>query len=98
MKRRGGSRQALSVATQAVARQRCLPPPLWGRVGVGGREANVWRCYTLRPPPPPPPPHGGGGRKKTPPPTPPRALFAPPNPRQPAAGTPPAGPPRFSRA
>ncbi|GLH85959.1 hypothetical protein SSBR45R_34190 [Bradyrhizobium sp. SSBR45R] len=34
-----------------------LPPPLWGRVGVGGPHGKSF----LGPPPPPPPPHGGGG-------------------------------------
>src|SRR5216683_5757264 len=32
-----------------------LPPPLWGRVGVGGREVWHIRCPTRRPPPPTPP-------------------------------------------
>src|SRR5215831_16686604 len=31
------------------------PSPLWGRVGVGGREVVARRCSTRRPPPPTPP-------------------------------------------
>src|SRR5262244_89307 len=30
------------------------PSPLWGRVGVGGREVVARRCSTRRPPPPTP--------------------------------------------
>src|ERR1700738_5208918 len=29
-----------------------LPPPLWGRVGVGGREIVAMWCRLSRPPPP----------------------------------------------
>src|SRR5260370_37117642 len=32
-----------------------LPPPLWGRVGVGGREISVRPRPIRRPPPPTPP-------------------------------------------
>ncbi len=38
-----------------------LPPPLWGRVGEGGRAALQCQCLTA-PPPPPTPPHKGEGR------------------------------------
>src|SRR5215471_3577851 len=36
--------------------------PLWGRVGVGGREVLARRCPNARPPPPTPP-HKGEGRR-----------------------------------
>src|SRR5262245_6257745 len=49
--------------TLARRRQRELPPPLWGRVGVGGRAVWHPRSHTARPPPPPPP-HKGEGRRK----------------------------------
>src|SRR5215468_9422697 len=39
-----------------------LPPPLWGRVGVGGRGIVAKPCRLSRPPPPTPP-HKGEGRK-----------------------------------
>src|SRR5712671_7136287 len=32
-----------------------LPPPLWGRVGVGGRGLVAQKCPVPRPPPPTPP-------------------------------------------
>src|SRR5262249_40908370 len=38
---------------------RGLPPPLWGRVGVGGRAVGRSRCHLARPPPPTPPNKGG---------------------------------------
>src|SRR5579871_2470381 len=39
-----------------------LPPPLWGRVGEGGRSWFVWHVHARqqRPPPPSPPPLWGG--------------------------------------
>jgi hypothetical protein len=33
-----------------------LPPPLWGRDGVGGRARRAPQCHISRPPPPTPPP------------------------------------------
>src|SRR4051794_8492883 len=44
-----------------------LPPPLWGRVGVGGRDVAQRPGRRVRSPEPPPraPPHKGGGRGKT---------------------------------
>src|SRR6202011_5708618 len=42
-----------------------LPPPLWGRVGVGGRGIRHGREPTGRPPPPTPP-HRGEGRSEGP--------------------------------
>src|SRR5215831_11918971 len=40
-----------------------LPTPLWGRVGVGGREMWHSIAITSRPPPPTPPHKGEGSRK-----------------------------------
>src|SRR5215831_14843772 len=40
--------------TFAVAARLLLPPPLWGRVGVGGREVVAMLCHFSRPPPPSP--------------------------------------------
>src|SRR5215472_6118791 len=45
-----------------VAWRFLLPPPLWGRVGVGGREVATRQC-PIRRPPPPAPPHKGEGSK-----------------------------------
>jgi 5-oxoprolinase (ATP-hydrolysing) len=39
----------------SVRRSFLLPPPLWGRDGVGGREVMARSCPTPRPPPPTPP-------------------------------------------
>src|SRR5262245_11460417 len=41
-----------------------LPPPLWGRDGVGGRGVVAMMCPTPRPPPPTPPHKGEGGRRE----------------------------------
>jgi pimeloyl-ACP methyl ester carboxylesterase len=46
----------------AMWRWRLLPPPLWGRVGVGGRGKRHGLASTSRPPPPTPP-HKGEGRR-----------------------------------
>src|SRR5215471_7261598 len=40
-----------------------LPPPLWGRVAVGGREVAARECNR---PPPPTPPHKGEGEEGRP--------------------------------
>src|SRR6266566_7431890 len=41
-----------------------LPPPLWGRVGVGGRAVVARLCLIPRPPPPTPPHKGEGSRAR----------------------------------
>src|SRR5216683_3054179 len=56
-----GRVRGAKVVARAYRAPLLLPPPLWGRVGVGGGE--VWHigCPTRRPPPPTPP-HKGEGR------------------------------------
>src|SRR5262249_50044076 len=51
------------IAASAVASSppSLLPPPLWGRVGVGGRGIAARQCPSPRPPPPTPPHKGEGG-------------------------------------
>ncbi len=51
-------------ASPPPRRPSCLPPPLWGRVGVGGREVLARMCHIARPPPPTPPRKGEGSRKR----------------------------------
>src|SRR5713101_9151464 len=48
-----------------MARRFLLPPPLWGRVGVGGRGIVARNCPAARPPPPTPPQKGEGRRTVT---------------------------------
>jgi len=47
-----------------LAARSLLPPPLWGRVGVGAREVLASVCRLSRPPPPTPP-HKGEGRRSS---------------------------------
>ncbi|MBL8546206.1 MAG: acyltransferase [Hyphomonadaceae bacterium] len=52
------------VAGLVLKAQHILPPPLWGRVGEGGRADALVSAdisATDRPPPPAPAPRGGGG-------------------------------------
>src|SRR5262249_16357396 len=63
----GSLMEALRVkdARLAAAEPRRLPPPLWGRVGVGGREV-VAQSFRHSRSPPPTPPRKGEGRSSRP--------------------------------
>src|SRR5579862_6805844 len=58
---------ALLAGQSHMAMRLVLPPPLRGRVGVGGREIVARTCVTRRPPPPTPPRKGEGRRTVAPP-------------------------------
>ncbi len=57
---RAGDVKAASPNSESIP----LPPPVWGRVGVGGRSLRIrlgWRLRGQRTPHPSPPPRGGRG-------------------------------------
>src|SRR5438552_18495149 len=56
---RGGGRRLR--ARRFLPKHGALPPPLWGRVGVGGGAGKHLWC-PVAPPPPPTPPHKGPTR------------------------------------
>src|SRR6516165_1496360 len=67
-----GMRDALAPAAAAAMNWRrvglgaalILPPPLWGRVGVGGRGVRHGRASTPPTPTPDPSPQGGGEKRR----------------------------------
>jgi Family of unknown function (DUF5681) len=52
------------IAVMQAVEASLLPPPLWGRVGVGGQAVRR-RGVLISRPPPPTPPHKGEGRSES---------------------------------